>query len=918
MSNDIMDQMRASFRAEALDLLIELDTAMLSLEENPGDAGLVNRVFRAIHTIKGTGGTAGFRHLAQFVHKLEEAFDLAREGKLTVTPELIDCALQACDVIRAMIEDKDASNLPGEVAVKQALEKLLPASQKNGETAKAKAKQAAEPRLTAFNIVFKPELALFYSGTDPITILDDLRLLGQAHITAHTDQVPLFAGLDVESCYLWWEVLLVTDRDQGSIEKVFEFVEGQCELSVRPMEDQAGAVALLGSVPQETLELFKVECGDHLVQLEEDAQHLAKSPDSRQHLDSAFRCVHSIKGNAGLLIGQLEQGSLSQGHPLQLILRMAHALESLLDPFREAGAEPVAQEIVQTILKTGDGIYSLLGSLLRRPDANDIASLLDGLESKAETQKTESDDASLAAFLNTTSQCLEMMAGCLKQLQEGSTPVKPAVSSYVRGLKTLTAAAQYRKCDPLEKSLAEQMKILDASMRTGAALGDLEQAALGTSFQEAVRIVDGIASGGSSISPAAKTDSTTPATREAKQGGAATASSTIRIEQAKLDRLMRSVGELLVARGAFPLLVHKLNNGGPESAPLVAKDLKEAGASVSRIADELQASLMSIRMLPVKTLFQRFPRLVRDLARSLGKEVHLVMEGESIELDKTILEQISDPLVHVIRNSVDHGLETPEVRRASGKDETGQLTLRASHDAGRVVIEVADDGKGLDAEALKRKALEKGLITHDAAAGMSDEAAFQLIFMPGLSTAAKVTDVSGRGVGMDVVRSNVRNLQGTIDIKSKRGQGTSLIVRLPTSLMISKGILMECGGSEYILPLGNILDMVKMPPEEVHEYRSQRLAQIRGNLYPVFALADVLGLQAKKTPLLSIAIVEVGGLRYGLIVDRFVTEVEVLVKPLSGGLAECKEFQGAAIMGDGRVVLVLNAQECQGAAAAVA
>jgi two-component system chemotaxis sensor kinase CheA len=249
---------------------------------------------------------------------------------------------------------------------------------------------------------------------------------------------------------------------------------------------------------------------------------------------------------------------------------------------------------------------------------------------------------------------------------------------------------------------------------------------------------------------------------------------------------------------------------------------------------------------------------------------------------------------------------------------TGQLTLRASHEAGRVVIEVADDGKGLDAEALKRKAFEKGLITAEAAAGMSDEAAFQLIFMPGLSTAAKVTDVSGRGVGMDVVRSNVRNLQGTIDIRSKRGQGTSLILRLPTSLMISKGILMECGGSEYILPLGNILDMVKMPKEQVHEYRGQRLAQIRGNLYPVFALADVLGLQAKQTELLSIVIVEVSGLRYGLVVDRFVTEVEVLVKPLSGGLTDCKVFQGAVIMGDGRVVLVLNATECHSVSSAAA
>jgi two-component system, chemotaxis family, sensor kinase CheA len=224
-----------------------------------------------------------------------------------------------------------------------------------------------------------------------------------------------------------------------------------------------------------------------------------------------------------------------------------------------------------------------------------------------------------------------------------------------------------------------------------------------------------------------------------------------------------------------------------------------------------------------------------------------------------------------------------------------------------VAIEVTDDGRGLDAGALKRKAVEKGLLTPEAAAGMSDEAAFQLVFLPGLTTAAKVTDVSGRGVGMDVVRSNVRNLQGTIEIRSKLGQGTTLLIKLPTSLMISKGILLEAGTQEYILPLSNIRDMVKLPQGEAHEYRGLTLAQVRGTIYSIFNLSEMLGLAPAKTAELSVAIVEAGTLKYGLVVDKFLTEVEVLVKPLAGGLEQCKEFQGAAIMGDGRVVLVLNA-----------
>jgi two-component system chemotaxis sensor kinase CheA len=399
-----------------------------------------------------------------------------------------------------------------------------------------------------------------------------------------------------------------------------------------------------------------------------------------------------------------------------------------------------------------------------------------------------------------------------------------------------------------------------------------------------------------------------PAKAPADQPGASASPSTIRIDQDKLDRLMRVVGELLVARGAFPLLVQKLNDGADGAG--VVKDLKEAGSNISRIADELQTSVMSIRMLPVKTVFQRFPRLVRDLARSLGKEVRLVIEGEGIELDKTILEQIGDPLVHLIRNAVDHGLEAPEERQAKGKDASGQLTLRALHEAGGVAIEVTDDGRGLDAGALKRKAVEKGLLTPEAAAGMSEEAAFQLVFLPGLTTAAKVTDVSGRGVGMDVVRSNVRNLQGTIEIRSKLGRGTTLLIKLPASLMISKGILLEAGAQEYILPLSNIRDMVKLPLEEAHQYRGLTLAQVRGTIYSIFSLAEMLGLASAKTPELSVAIVEAGTVKYGLVVDKFLSEVEVLVKPLTGGLEQCKEFQGAALMGDGRVVLVLNALEC--------
>ena len=910
MSMDVMEQMRGEFRSEAMDLLIELDSALLALEGEAANSSLLHRVFRAIHTIKGSGATAGFAHLARFAHKMEEAFDLAREGRLTVSPELIDCGLKACDVIRLILaaEAEDAP-IPGEAEVTGALTRLLPTPESPSPKPMEESKPAPRAR-SAFEIVFKPNREMFYTGADPVTLLDDLRVLGQAHVTAHADQVPLFASLEPEHCYLWWDILLVTDRDRAAVKEVFVFVEDACEVRIRLLEDQADSVALLGAVPVEAFELFVVECEDHLETIERDALVLEQDSASKDDLDSLFRGVHSVKGNAGLLLGQIQETALVDSHPLRMLMRVAHALESQLEPYRGPIAGPVSDETVQTALETCDAIRSLLGRLTHNgaggPVSPELLKRL-GIDTTDAADKHPTDGGE-AAFLNTTSQCVEMIAGCLRRIEKDGESSGPVLQTYLRGLKTLSAAAQYRKCAGLEEPLAQQLQILDVAMRTGAALDSQARSTLDGAFRAVRSVLEGVSPGGDSghgpKDAGGKPTVKTPTNRT----GAPTSPSTIRIEQSKLDRLMRVVGELLVARGAFPVLAQRLN-AGADGAGMV-KDLRDAGSNISRIADELQSSVMSIRMLPVKTVFQKFPRLVRDLARTLGKEVQLVIEGEDIEMDKTILEQIGDPLVHVIRNSVDHGIELPGERQAQGKSGAGQVTLRATHQAGGVVIEITDDGRGLDAARLKRKAVEKGLLTAEAAAGMSEEAAFQLVFLPGLTTAVKVTDVSGRGVGMDVVRSNVRNLQGSIEIQSKVGRGTTLSIKLPTSLMISKGILLEAGAQEFILPLSSIRDMVKVPAEEAHDYRGLTLAQVRGNIYSIFNLAEMLGLAPAKRPELSLAIVEAGAIRYGLVVDKFVSEVEVLIKPLAGGLKQCKEFQGAAIMGDGRVVLVLNSLEC--------
>jgi two-component system chemotaxis sensor kinase CheA len=906
MSVDAIERMRIAFRSEAMELLAELDAALLALEVDPGDSEFVNRVFRAIHTIKGSGATAGFVHLAAVAHKVEEVFDLARSGKLAITGDLVDCGLKACDVLLTILcaPDPDAE-CPDEQSVHDALAALLPAKAAHsaGPTVPAESKPIAAER-AAFEVLIRPHRDLFYSGADPITLLDELRALGQAHITGHSDGVPLFYDLEPESCYLWWEVMLVTDRGEGAIREVFSFVEDQCDVTVRAIEDQSSAVALLGTIPPEFLALFATECQEHLEAIESQALDLEGDNSSHESLDALFRAVHSIKGNAGLLIGQVG-ASLAGTHPLPVLARIAHALESSLDGHRQNGGSPVDSATVTLVLESRDAMQGLLESLTGRSRGFVVpAHLLEqlGLEQLGLQDRVAASSPSSAgssAFRNTATQCLDLFENCLLQLEK-EDPGQAIFKTYQRGLKTLASAAAYQKRPDLDEPVAEQLRILAAVMRAGNLLTSKDRTQLRDSYRETRSKIDGL--------PAAPPAGEKAAPNAIVAKSASAAPTTIRIDQEKLDRLMRVVGELLVARGAIPTLVEKLSAG--EDRAKITRALKEAGAGISHIAEELQASVMAIRMLPVKTVFQRFPRLVRDLARSLGKEVQLVVEGETVELDKTIVDQIGDPLVHLVRNAVDHGLERPEERTAHGKQSSGRLTLRASTDAGNVIIEVEDDGRGLDPEALKRKAVERGLITREAALAMPHAEACRLAFLPGLSTAEKVTDVSGRGVGMDVVGNNIRSLQGLVDIRSTPGAGTVISIKLPTSLIVSKGILLEAGGQEYILPLSSIRDMVKVPAADVHDYHGMSITQVRGEIYSVFSLAEVFGLPVRTAEEVPIAIIESGKVRYGLIADRFVSEVEVLVKPLAGGLEHSKEFHGAAIMGDGRVVLVLNPLEC--------
>lgn len=766
-------KLRDSFRVEAADLLAELDASMLELESRPQDPALLNRVFRAIHTVKGSGATAGFKEMATFAHHVEELFDEARMERLTITPVMIDLTLQAKDLIGQLIESEGSTTLgPACAEVVEALARFLPHKNRVDATGVASEGTGA-PRQQRHHVFFKPHAQVFFSGTDPVSLVDELRALGEATVTARTDGIPPLASLNPKHCYLAWDVTLVSTEPVAKIKEVFLFVEDESEIRIEPDKDL-----------------------------------------------------------------------------------------------------PVTEG-------TGDG--------------------------------------PLTAFLNIAGQSLQAMKGFLTQLQAATAPDAVCCKNYLRILKTFQAAANRQGQQEAAALLGENILRLEAAITTDVMISTRTKETLADGHGRLAALIQSLrATGSGGTEPTRTTPPSVPASVApdpsvlspvAPPSEVPRARATIRVDQEKLDRLMRSAGELLVARNAFPLLAKRLTLDHGLSG--MGKEVKDAGDHISHIAEDLQAAVLSIRMTPIRTVFQRFPRMVRDICRVQAKEAELLLEGEDTELDKTVIEQIADPLVHLVRNAVDHGIESPEARVQAGKPRAGKVTLRAYNKATNVIIEIHDDGGGMDPVRLKQKALEKGLITSEAAATMDDRAALELIFLPGLTTAAKVTDISGRGVGMDVVRSNIRQLHGTTTLESRLGSGSRITITLPASLMVSKGILIESNREEYVFPMESVVQTVRLPCSRIRQHERCFFTTFRNEVFPVLRLADHFAVTPRTEDVVwpdevPLAIVETNRGRVAVAVDRLLGHVEVIVKPMGRDFANIIAFQGATIMGDGRVALVIN------------
>jgi two-component system, chemotaxis family, sensor kinase CheA len=394
--------------------------------------------------------------------------------------------------------------------------------------------------------------------------------------------------------------------------------------------------------------------------------------------------------------------------------------------------------------------------------------------------------------------------------------------------------------------------------------------------------------------------------QQSSRAAAAASDSTIRVDVALLDKVMNLVGELVLARNQVLLFASR------------AKDTAFLAASqrLNLITTELQEGVMKTRMQPIGNIWGQFPRTVRDVALGCGKEVAIEMEGKETELDKTIIEAIKDPLTHLVRNSVDHGIELPEDRVKAGKDRIGRLILRAFHEGGQVNIEICDDGAGLNPERIRKKAVERGLITGEQAARLTEREIFNLIFLPGFSTAEKVTNVSGRGVGMDVVKTNVEKIGGTVDVQSTLGRGTTVRVKIPLTLAIIPALVVTCGGDRYAIPQVSLLELVRLEADEVAKgielVHGAPVYRLRGRLLPLVYLNQELKLAADARPAtemdgaVNIVVLRADERQFGLVVDEINDTEEIVVKPLRKQLKTVKTFAGSSIMGDGKVALILD------------
>ena len=622
--------------------------------------------------------------------------------------------------------------------------------------------------------------------------------------------------------------------------------------------------------------LFLQEAQELLEQLEQTLLDLERTPTDMALTDTAFRALHTIKGS-GAMFG------------FNAVATFTHHVENAFDLVRKGKMAPT-QELIAVALAAKDQMRLLIENPAHSDAAIGEAILQDlqGLMAAATVQPA----AAMATWNIRFRLPMDAMAtgtNPLLLLDELREMGEAAVSMLTEAIPALDAIDP-SACYPSWAVTLTTAQSREAIEQVFLFVLDDMELAIEPAEQGAIVLRPAVI-----VPRPAERSSLVVAAPEQGTGSRTVAStSTIRVPAERLDELMDRVGELVIAQS-------RLNQVAAASRDPAVKSVAE---EIERLSLELRDTTMGIRMLPIGSLFGRFRRLVHDLAHDLGKGIELVTVGEETELDKTVIDRLNDPLIHLIRNAVDHGIEGPDGRRAAGKPAQGRITLSARHSGAEVLVSVKEDGRGLDRERIYARAEETGLIIPGAK--LSDHEVFQLIFQPGFSTAREVTALSGRGVGMDVVKRTIDGLRGTIDITSSPGSGTEIMLRLPLTLAIIDGLLVRVGRGRYVIPLSAVAECVELSEEEDARSRGRSFLNIRGDLVPFLRLRELFNAATPPDRYQKVVIVEAGDLRVGLVVDQVIGDHQTVIKSLSRLHADVQIFSGATILGDGTVALILD------------
>ncbi|HPC23970.1 MAG TPA: chemotaxis protein CheA [Fervidobacterium sp.] len=677
----------------------------------------------------------------------------------------------------------------------------------------------------------------------------------------------------------------------------------------------------------EYLSVFIDESKEYVQLLNESLLELEKNTSDMEQINRAFRALHTLKGMAGTM-------------GFEVLAKLCHRMESYLDGARSSKIKISSNEL--DFLFAGlDMIDKMIQNIVNKgtdeipDDVNSLAIVFERIaagekvESKStnlgEKQSERKDDDSknfkklsekrenkeTSSQVGSDSFANEIIKDVLDEANKRKIPAYNVVINLQEGTQ-LKSARMYMVFHTLEELGVDIIKSIPSVEDIEAEKFDLtiELMCVGNVSQEKIYekvmkiseiksvIVRPIEEKGKAVkSNEDEEQSIDNGKQKGEEQKKTKITQTVRVDIEKLDTLMNLMGELVIARSRIADILKKYN----------IKEVDESLAQLSRITLDLQNVVMKVRMVPIEFVFNRFPRMVRDLSRSLNKEINFVMEGEETELDRTFVEVIGDPLVHLIRNAIDHGIEKKEERISNGKPPIGTVKISARHEGNNVVIEVEDDGRGMNREKIMRKAIERGLITEERAIGMPDEKIFEYVFLPGFSTKDEVSELSGRGVGMDVVKSTVDSLNGTVSLESKLGKGSKVTIRLPLTLAIIQALLIKVNKYVYAIPISIIDSTLNISSKDIRVVQNEEVIVIRGEVIPLVKLWHVFGMEHEETPKeMNVVVVKAGVRKYGLTVDTLIGQEDIVIKSLGKIFSDVKIFSGGATLGDGSIALILD------------